>query len=464
MTTPAKSCAVTPGEYQSGPDLFRKLNMPSSQTLKTKKKSAKDFLYNLSLLAGSVFFTLLFLELLFPRYLNKLPLMVSTGLDDGLRILAQTSKKSVFPKNYIALAGDSNAEGVGDWLVDELRVNRYGFTTFDYHSAHVLYRETGRDVVTFGSAGSGSLGGLAAKPVDHFLYLNSLRDFALEKPKELLVYFYEGNDLDNNIRDLNVYYSGKYDMNRLYETPYFQKFIAEIPRTTPLFEITSSLKHFFFIRFILKGLENGAREVEVGIRKAKIFFGKTGRDQISEDKVTPKGRKESTPEMINKVIVAGKEAFFSRHTHTPSMELTEEETRTALHVFEQALLYLKNFFEGTAIKIVYIPSPLSSYDLAPGQVSARSYWDRGNTFDSGFVTRRSQRLCREVEKIADANQAGFLDTRPFIRKAAKNEFLHGPKDWEHLNKKGNHVLANAIATAFYDEQNSHGTFGCDDAL
>ena len=57
-------------------------------------------------------------EWLFPKFIGKLPLRLYGLVDENLRVLAQNSKKSQFPKEYIAITGDSYAIGVGDWLTE----------------------------------------------------------------------------------------------------------------------------------------------------------------------------------------------------------------------------------------------------------------------------------------------------------------------------------------------------------
>ena len=70
---------------------------------------------NLSLFIATLFFVLAFGEWLFPKFMDKLPLRLYGLVDKKLRILAQSSKKTQFPKEYIAITGDSYAVGAGDW-------------------------------------------------------------------------------------------------------------------------------------------------------------------------------------------------------------------------------------------------------------------------------------------------------------------------------------------------------------
>ncbi len=437
----------------------------------------KDSVINIALLLTSVFVTLLIMEFLFPRFLHRMPLTMIPGLDGGLRVLTQTSKKTTVPKNYTALVGDSHAEGRGDWLKRVLRESRYRFTTPDYHSAHIIHRKTGQDVITFGTSGSGSLGSLVAKPIPRYLYLNSLWHFTLEKPKRILVYFYEGNDLIDNIRDLDTKFKVKYDMNHIYDPKYFADFITEmILKNAPIYERQKGVfwKNFLFSRFVLKGVDNGKKEINVGIRKLKKALGMnpTQKTAIAPPQAKPQTAQQPStspappakplaPAVVNKALVGGKEVVLPSNLQAPAVELTPEEIKATTYVFEQGILYLQRFFKESFVGIVYLPSPLSSYEITSPQVSIQNYYNRGTVFDTQRVKERSQEVCRRLEGIASENRMGFLDARKAIKKGTAKEILHGPKDWKHLNEKGYHVLSDAIITTFFDEEESSGFIGCD---
>ena len=128
-------------------------------------------------------------EWLFPKFMDKLPLRLYGLVDKKLRILAQSSKKTQFPKEYIAITGDSYAVGAGDWSAEIQRNSFFGSP--DYSPAHLIHKKTGIDVVSFGRAGAGSFDGIWSEPVSQFLYINSVRDYRLSPPKNFLIFFYE---------------------------------------------------------------------------------------------------------------------------------------------------------------------------------------------------------------------------------------------------------------------------------
>ena len=162
----------------------------------------KSLFANLLLAAVSFVVTVLVIEFaVSPRVWRYLPLKVHGELPRGCRVLAQSSKQSTVPEDYIALLGDSYAQGRGDWL-HTVDANRNP----PFHSAHLIRDATGRDVVTFGKSGAGSLRGLVAEPFTNLAYLKKTALFAMDDPQSIVFYFYEGNDLGNNIEDLTEFF------------------------------------------------------------------------------------------------------------------------------------------------------------------------------------------------------------------------------------------------------------------
>jgi len=162
-----------------------------------RKNWIKTGLQNVALFMFSLVFILLIGEWLFPKYLNKVPFRLYGGVDNNLRVLAQYSKQSVIPENYIAIFGDSNSVGVGDLYIDLSKGNGDWYP--DYAPAHFLHNKLETDVVSFGFAGAGSLDGIWSGPIKQFEYINSM-GFDLKPPKTILVLFYEGNDIGNNLQ------------------------------------------------------------------------------------------------------------------------------------------------------------------------------------------------------------------------------------------------------------------------
>lgn len=418
---------------------------------------SKKLLTNLILFGVSFVFCLIVIELIFPHYLNKVPFKLYADLDREVWVFGQSSKASVIPKDYIALVGDSYAAGGGDWGLDELESNL--FSTPDYHSAHILHRKLGVNVVTFGVGGAGSLRGMA-EPIFSYEHVNSLRFLSLEKPRRILVYFYEGNDVYENIMDYYKFFEGtKYNprMKKLFFTQeFFQGTFIPIfvmgkdsTRSIAYSRPTKGdfFNNFLFSRFLLRGLKN----VLISLQLPK-----------SENAV-------ASADLINKISVAGKQISIPYKLQAPPflentwvegiMGFKDSYIRIGIYVFEQSLTYLANFFKESAITVVYIPSPLSSYKIESDTVAISSYMGEAGNIAAEKIPMRSREVCRSIENIANFYGFNFVDTTKFIRRAASKELVHGPKDWDHFNKRGQEALSEAIITAISGKDSA---YGCDD--
>ena len=80
-------------------------------------------------------------------------------IPDRAAFFLQSSKTEYVPRDYIALICDSNAQGMGDWLLET-----GGDLAKPHHSADVLHQVLSTDVVTLGRAASGSAEALAGIP------------------------------------------------------------------------------------------------------------------------------------------------------------------------------------------------------------------------------------------------------------------------------------------------------------
>ncbi len=129
--------------------------------------------------------------------LRYVPLRLHQDLPEDIRVFAQSSKAGVVPHDPVLLLGDSYAQGFGDWLL-ETDPDHNG----PFHSGHAVHALTGRDVVTLGQSGAGSAEGLAALPAVAYERTKHGWHLRLPQPSAAVVYFFEGNDLNNNMRFL----------------------------------------------------------------------------------------------------------------------------------------------------------------------------------------------------------------------------------------------------------------------
>jgi hypothetical protein len=347
----------------------------------------------------------------------------------------QKTKHGLIPKNYVALLGDSYAIGEGDeWeqMKDDWENKGFGL-------GYRLFKSTGRDYFVFAQGGVGSLGGLLAKPISSLKYLNKTFLYKIQEPQAIVVCFYEGNDLNDNIHELRDKFEGEYDIGKLRHKDYFDHFIEKkiigenyLARSSENFHWDSNL---FFLQMMGNLVDHFYKNIA----------------NVQKTKINPK---KWTPPQINRTIVKKTEIRLPDFLQSPSLELSEAEINIGVYIFGQSLAYLQKLFPNAEIFIVYIPSPLASYHLTSTQVTIHRYWARNYIYDVDFVMQRSDFICSKIKEEAKKAGVVFIDTRAKIRSASEKHLIHGPLDWKHFNHYGYDALAEAI-TPYLTEQIRH---------
>ena len=422
--------------------------------------------FNFILMLGTIFLCLLIGELLFPYVLTKIPIKLQGYVDRELLTLAQSSKKSIVPNNYIAIVGDSYAAGVGEWLEHEIKTNPY--SNPDFASGHILHQELGEDVVSFGSSGVGSILGLVFLPIVNLKSVNSYLAFNMDKPRQILVYFFAGNDIENNIKELDRFYKSKYDLNRVYEENYFQDFLKnEIAENNPFNKKETIFKNLIFSKFLGRGLINLIAklwaEENLYEKKWKTLTEKQKLYQLN----SKTDRLIHPNDLINIALVDNKKWVFNNRNAGVHEKLSAEKIHLGAYVFEQSLLFMHKYFEESDISIIYIPSTLSSYRLLTLEENGlKKYKGIRKDYDLRLhlIRQKSKFICKQIERIAKKNKLGFLDAGKYIRRKTKTEILHGSIDQDHFNKKGYTVLSEAIIETFFSNDKQADNGRCEHAF
>lgn len=373
---------------------------------------------------------IIFLRMVIPH----LSLEKQSLLPPGLRPLAQSSKKGLLPHHYIAVLGDSYANGNGDWLLSVLKDHGNP----PYQSTHVLHEKTGRDVVSFGESGADSVYGLVTEPILYERYINHSWLLNLETPALFIHYFYEGNDFNDNNERLKPFKQegGRLDTKKLYEPHVLDDFIKnkaiyhggffnDIAPSWSSWKLKYLTRNLFLFQFLCGGLD--------------CLSGKK-RDLENLDSI-----KHLTNTSINKVMIGEKAVTLPDGMQGPGMELDEEETLASAWVFERSLAALRSYYPNTPVLIAYLPSTLTAYRLLSKRVNLQSYMGRGHTFVTSDIFDRSDQLATMIRNATERQGAYFVDTRPALRHAARKELIHGPKDWLHFNQQGYTILGEEMA-------------------
>ncbi|MBI5815586.1 MAG: hypothetical protein HZB29_08240 [Nitrospinae bacterium] len=389
----------------------------------------KNALTNLALAAGSCALLYASIEFaFFPMLLPYVPLKLQPFLNTGIDVAAQSSKSSLVPRDYIAIVGDSYAKGAGDWFMDANPDRNEPCT-----SAHVIKDRTGVDTITYGWGGLGSLDGIAARPYCVREAFNKVWRPGLARlaePKIILVYFYEGNDLSNNIDKIReAYTGGGYDMGRIRDEAYFTGFIKEGIMVKDQFDMCR------------RALDPKLTDQLIFTSFLKMII----RKNVQAPKVAMEKKSRPASTSINQAISGGRTLTLPANLQSPDMELGEEEIGLAVYGFERSLAFMMEYMKSARTVVVYVPSPLSSYNLVSRQVSIQKYGGSGgNVYDTESVTARSDMIVNLIGQAAARQGAGFVDTRGRIRAASDKEVIHGPRDWKHFNKKGYEALVDSF--------------------
>lgn len=126
------------------------------------RRTAVEILVPLALVLASVAVCLVVLELGLRWSVPHLPLRFHKYLPDDVFVLAQHAKRALLPRDYVVILGDSYAQGAGDWYLETAAASWDSGTP--YQAAHVIFEQTGRDVIELGVSGAGSFDGLVYYP------------------------------------------------------------------------------------------------------------------------------------------------------------------------------------------------------------------------------------------------------------------------------------------------------------
>jgi hypothetical protein len=373
---------------------------------------SKSYLANLALVVGSGLLTYFVLEFAFFRVLlPNMPLQLRPHLPDIADVLAQNSKSGFLPHEYVALLGDSYAEGIGDWLWQT-----GGNRAKPYHSGNVIHELTGRDVVTFGKGGAGSAEGIVERPAGVFPRSSCYLFPTIEAPAQMFIYYYEGNDVEDNL-GFEAKVQQRYGR---VDTKTIDRYLTDVYAAgnpwdchLELMDTTSRMAKFLY-EYYVSGVDLSLTcSMRLHARHA------------------------------NRLVIGG-QTVEAPVLQGPALLLGDDRIESAMQVLDRSLNWLRHRFEGVPTTVVYIPSPLSVYHLAEEEVSYCLYAVNSALADK--VEPHSDLISSLVEKSATSQGFQFLDARPALRAVAANTFIHGPRDWDHFNEAGYRALGALIAS------------------
>ncbi len=357
---------------------------------------------------------------------------------EGLWPVLQSSKHNFYPQDYIALAGDSYAMGMGDAMYENLPNARQP----RFHSAHTIQDLTGRDVIDFGLPGSGSIRGAISNPVAGLHYLRKLVDEHFPDPQWIVLYFYEGNDLTENW----MYYEktflpghapADYD-NPVVFNDYIQRVALGRQHLYLAADAVTWKSRLFFSQFIYRVFSEQVLGKKFYRKKYPNEFGLI---YVPESHWVP--RRTNNP--VNHAMIGGQSVPLPDNLQGPSMDLSPEQLQHAVGTFSKALAWSRNNFSQTRFAVVYIPSVLSVYRLEGNEVDAQNYFSENTRFDVASLEQRHTWIQSEIERVCREQDVPFVDATPDLRDAASKQTIHGPNDWNHFSRLGYQVLGESVA-------------------
>ncbi len=373
----------------------------------------------------SIVVFLVVIEIILRNSIEYMPLKYQKYLPRDVKILAQNTKDALVPESYVALLGDSYAAGWGDWYRERLDEASLGNPPF--HSADTIHRQTGLNVLTFARPGQGSFDGIAYFPR---LYLRRLlsRGFALPDPSVIVIYFYEGNDLNDNLQFWDRYWGRDDLLTPVDVEGLIQKISAGELRGEGA--VTAYLRGLEFIHrlYVAKFLYVLATDT------ANLLL-----QIIDQESATDEDQPNSMSVRIGSDVLR-----VPGPVETPPVQLTDFEVTRAVNVFESSSRYLMKQYPNSQIFIVYVPSPIMSYQLESESVPVPLPDGSVQEYPVSTVETVSDRVCEHIADVAFRLRATFLDIRPPIRTAGQAQLIHGPNDWQHFNEVGYKVLGSTV--------------------
>jgi hypothetical protein len=378
-----------------------------------------------------------FCELLLHSFLNELPLKFLAHSTGPIHRLGQYSKKDVVPKEHIAIIGDSNVYGFGPWLYD----NSWSMAQPDFATHHLLHNSLNKDFIAYGFPGYGTFGYSLSTVAEYNMINGSLIWPQFRKPSQILIVFYEGNDLINNLHE--VQHRGL-NLNGISQENFKQQIEHLIQHESVELETGFSFADHLASLNIASGiLKNYFNK----------YFPKNDHsiDPIIDFTHNQSPENQDKPNELENIALVGEKKISLGLLEGPALHLSNSEINLSLEITKQSIQHIKKCFPLSNIEVVYLSSALSLYEFnnsrlrpAPLKLDIKSETARDRTFSEAEVKLKNFHLRTSIKTITRELKIGFIDTTDEMALCARNLQLHGPRDPIHLNRGGYEVFAKAI--------------------
>ena len=235
------------------------------------------------------------------------------------------------------------------------------------------------------------------------------------------MYFYEGNDIGDNILAL-MFDENRFKIKNLKNENLTKKKFEYCLETEIRKDVAVVTPYLVSAKFYLGLLYNAIDKISY---KVNHIYSKPS---YQEPKIV----------LINTSVI-DKQIIHLPELQGPALEFQKEEIDDAIQVFEYSIESLHEKFPNSKIVTVYIPSVLSCYSFKGNvfiETSCPNCKFHDFSYPQDMVLKRSDEIVRRIQNVCKEQNIKFLDSRSYMRQAALRGPIHGPNDWGHFNKYG----------------------------
>lgn len=309
--------------------------------------------------------------------------------------------------SWTAILGDSYAEGAGD---------AYLKGRASYTIAHFLRDRNHVNYLIFGRSGFGSISAVREFEIAKKEFSDALFLPELGPPDEIMLLFYEGNDLTDNLRYIDTRYAQGASLDEFVR--------SEITRSSDV-----RRKVDFYLPLV--------RPTYMLAKDTILALFRNGQSQkaaATDNRKLPQPTTNSL--IVNNGDLPRRTVTVDDRVQGAAVELTRESIDLALNVFFLCLDYLLDHYPDVAITVVYIPSPLTIYDWNDPVYVMTLTDPVGLTSNKQLNDTNSSYIRGQILTYMDGKTIDFVDTTEPLRARSKSNLFHGPQDWNHFNSKG----------------------------
>jgi len=386
-----------------------------------------NILKNTILVIFSFLLSIVFLH--FILHLNTLSIVDQRKLDKSALWYLDQYYHTFFPntfnrdlKNYTAILGDSYAFGQGDGWLEMEKENKYS-------TPHYLNELDGKNYINFGLPGGRSVTSFREFFFRYNKIQNSLFLPKIDQPNKMIFFFYEGNDIIDNIKffkkggintnDINKFVETEIENFSYYENREFNIYFPTINTSKKL--LLDKFIHYIYVPHIypIRSKLRKKKEEKLGILK--------------------------TNKIINNYIIFnnGKTKNYDGYLDNPGYLLNKNEINTSINIFFSCIKYFKKEFPNTEIEILYIPSATTIYDWK-NSLLMRGTDKEYIELDKHFRDKHHSYIIKKFKILSIKNNIKFFNSTEKLKKIAQKEYLHGNLDSQHFNLLGYKTLANVL--------------------